>query len=409
LEKMFPFGENLYPNSSYWEQFDEVNIVEPGFEDPVRVVSVPKTAKTPRIIAIEPSCMQYMQQGLMEAINDELRAVKTRGTRSKNNLLRHFICSDDQTPNQELAKEGSRKGNLATLDLSDASDSVSARLVFDGLLHDFPHLREAVLACRSQRAEVPGQGNIHLNKFASMGSALCFPVEAMVFLTLVSMGIAESRDYHDGGFRYTLDRQELKRLVGKVRVYGDDIIVPVEHVRFVIGTLNRYGFNVNHSKSFWTGRFRESCGREFYAGEDVSIVRVRHDFPTSRKDAAEVASLVKLRNRFYMAGFWQTARWLDKRISRMIKHYPVVSSTSQALGRYSFLGYETQRSCEFLHRPLVRGYVETTVLPHNPVEEEGALLKYFLKRGQLPSDEGHLERSGRPHVVDIKLRWVTPY
>lgn len=400
LESVFPFGDYLFPSASYWEQYDRVDIKEPGSEVPVKVTPVPKTAKTPRIIAIEPTCMQYVQQGLLEAISEEIRSRKITGSR-KTNYLRLLINSDDQVPNQELAYEGSLTGELATLDLSEASDRVSSKLVFT-MLKDWPHLRKAVFACRSTRASVPGEGVISLAKFASMGSALCFPFEAMVFLTCVFIGIEDE-------LNRPLTRRDIKSFLGRVRIYGDDIIVPVDYVHSVIDSLELFGAKVNHNKSFWTGRFRESCGKEYYDGTDVSIVRVRQEYPSSLRDATEVISWVSLRNQFYRAGFWQTTRWLDSKLSRIVKHYPVVAESSSVLGRHSFLGYETQRMCEHLHSPLVKGYVVATKNPPNPLDDYGALLKYFLKRSADPNAEGHLERSGRPRAVNIKPRWRSPY
>jgi hypothetical protein len=49
----------LMPNQKYWHRLTDVQFAEPGNERPSRVVAVPKTLKTPRIIAIEPTCMQY--------------------------------------------------------------------------------------------------------------------------------------------------------------------------------------------------------------------------------------------------------------------------------------------------------------------------------------------------------------
>jgi len=66
LERVFPSSRYLIPNHRFSDVLDEVNILEPGAEMPVRVISVPKTLKTPRIIAIEPTCMMYMQQGLLQ-------------------------------------------------------------------------------------------------------------------------------------------------------------------------------------------------------------------------------------------------------------------------------------------------------------------------------------------------------
>jgi hypothetical protein len=397
LEEVFPFGEFIFPSFSYWEQFENVNIREPGEEIPVKVTPVPKTAKTPRIIAIEPTCMQYVQQGLLEVINEEIRR---EDTPAKSNYLRSLICSDSQDPNRDLAAEGSLSGNLATLDLSEASDRVSARLVFD-MLKYWPSLRKAVFACRSTRANVLGE-IIDLHKFASMGSALCFPFEAMVFLTCVFHGIQNEHST-------PLTKKDIQSFIGRVRIYGDDIIVPVEYVHSVIQSLEFFGARVNRDKSFWTGRFRESCGKDYYEGEDISITRVRSRFPTSLRNATEVISLIELRNHFYRSGLWQTAKWLDGRISRIVKHYPVVSDSSSVLGRYSFLGYETQKECEQLHSPLVKGYRVVAKSPPNHLDDYGALIKYFLKRGQETMHEDHLMRSGRPRVVNIKLGWCRPF
>jgi hypothetical protein len=68
LEDLFPSAEYLFPSHSSWREAQRVDILEPGAERPVRVITVPKTLKTPRIIAIEPTAMQYMQQALLELI-----------------------------------------------------------------------------------------------------------------------------------------------------------------------------------------------------------------------------------------------------------------------------------------------------------------------------------------------------
>ena len=392
LERYFPSGDYLFPNARYVHE-GAVDHLEPGSEMPVKVITVPKTQKTPRIIAIEPTCMQYAQQAVKEAIDNFI---------NESNLV-DFIGTGDQSRNQELARIGSRNGSLATLDLSEASDRVSNQLV-KHLFDRHPLLQEAVDACRSRKADVPGHGVIPLAKFASMGSALCFPVEAMVFLTLCFLGIERELNT-----RFT-SRRDLFRFAGEVSVYGDDIIIPIDTVHSVVHTLESFGARVGAAKSFWIGRFRESCGKEYYDGYDVSIVKVRRVFPSTRKHAQEIISIVNLRNQLYKAGYWGTVRWLDTKIVRLIKYFPYVSESSPCLGRYSFLGYETQRECEHLHRPLVKGYVVSSRLPADRLDGQDALLKCFLKRGVLPNaDEEHLERAGRPRRVDIKPRWVTPY
>jgi hypothetical protein len=222
-------------------------------------------------------------------------------------------------------------------------------------------------------------------------------MEAFVFTTLIFMGI-------ERGLNTSLSPSLVKHYSDQVRVYGDDLIVPVDLVDSVLGVLSSFGMVVNADKSFWTGRFRESCGKEYYAGQDVSIVKVRHLFPADRSDATGVISLVSLRNQLYYAGFWQTCQWLDERIRKIIRYFPVVLPSSPVLGRHSFLGYLPEKIGERLHNPLVKGWMVRSVLPPDKLDGHGALLKYHLKRGREPiHDVDHLERSGRPLAVDIKL------
>nr|URG15622.1 MAG: RNA dependent RNA polymerase [Leviviridae sp.] len=409
LEKVFPSHAFLSVNLHHEDTRRGIDFVEPGEERPVRVVSVPKTLKTPRIIAIEPAAMQYAQQSVLRCILAAFR---------EDDFLSRIIGFDDQDPNRSMAMRGSLRGDLATLDLSEASDRVSNQHV-RALLEDYPHLHEAVQACRSRKAEVPGYGVIRLAKFASMGSALCFPMEAMVFATLIFMGIEQE-------LSTPLDRRRLLSLRDQVRVFGDDLIVPRDNALSVVDALSTFGYKVNISKSFWTGRFRESCGREYYDGHDVSIVKVRHVLPTRRQDATEVISAVSLRNQLYWAGLWKTARWMDNYMRKTIKVFPNVAPSSPVLGRESALGYEFQRLDPNTHGPLVKGYSVSAKIPQDHLEGSGALLKCLLRSSpemgsfaieappilqwREPSvDDEHLERSGRPEHVGIKLGWATPY
>lgn len=407
LEEVFPKHLYLVPNINH--SVDHVTLLPPGAERPVRVVDVPKTLKTPRIIAIEPTCMQYMQQAVKREIQEAIEG---------DNLASSFVGFTRQEHNQLMAKRGSRKGILATLDLSEASDRVSNQHV-RLLLLNHPSLARAIGATRSRKADVPDHGIHTLAKFASMGSALCFPMEMLVFTTVIFLGIQKEL-----GRRLT--REDLLAFRGLVRVYGDDIVVPVEYVSAVVQSLEDFGFLVNTRKSFWTGKFRESCGKEYYDGNDVSIVRVRHMFPSRRQHAREVVSIVSLRNQLFMAGMWQTARWLDQYIERLIP-FPAVGPESPALGRLSSLGYETQRIDRHLHEPQVKAMRVVARPPVSILDGSGALMKVFLlaEERRKPStrlqpvegdyreiiveDEKHLERAGRDLAVCIMPGWIRSY
>lgn len=423
----------------YDSRMDHVSFLDPEMERPVRVITVPKTPKTDRIIAIEPTCMQYMQQALMAEMVDVLErdtpdvgfyrrfgrpdhsydgVIPRSGDRTaadKRDRAKYipssFLGFNNQEPNRILAELGSQFGHLATLDLSEASDRVSVRHVED-LMSRWPLLREAVMAVRSTKAAIPGKFKhdpdrvIDLHKYASMGSALCFPVEAMVFVTTVFVGVERA-------LSRPLTQQDLIGLVGKVRVFGDDIIVPVEFVHSVVQTLESYGFKVNRSKSFWNGKFRESCGGDYYDGTDITLIRVRRKLPSMRRNAQEVNSLVELRNQMYFLGLWQTSSRLDKAIEGILgnQYYPIVEPSSPVIGRNSaFLRPSASGWDEDSHVPLVKGYVLHERLPRNELDGDGALLKFFLKRGdEATFDKEHLERSGRPLPSTLKKRWMRPY
>ncbi|DAD51360.1 RNA-directed RNA polymerase [ssRNA phage Esthiorhiza.2_41] len=420
----FHAGESLLPNWRYYRQLENVDFLEPGAEVPVKVTLVPKTLRTPRVIAMEPTCMQYMQQAVLKVLLAHL---------GRDDFLSRVIGFDDQVPNQELARSGSIDDRTATLDLSDASDRVSNQLV-RAMLSQWPHLSGVVDASRSRRAELPDGRKVRLAKFASMGSALCFPFEAMVFTTLIFLGIQEA-------LNRPLSRKDLKAFAGTVRIFGDDLIVPKEFVHTVVNLLEHFGARVGADKSFWTGKFRESCGREYFNGTDVSIVRFRQAFPTRRQDVSEVQSLVSFRNRLYMSGYWKTCDWLDGKIGKLLTHFPTVRPTSSVLGRVSFLterhnAFSDHRVCPRLHVPLVRGYVVKAKPPRDNLDGTGALLKCLLKSDdgslrmknscylpdtpetnhlwnpsveQSPMVSGkHLERSGRPKSSAMILGWRSP-
>ena len=385
----------LIPNHRYVQYLSVLEFLDPGAERPSRVISVPKTLKTPRIIAAEPVCMQYTQQAIAKPLVELLE---------NDCISKWFVGFTDQVPNQALARVGSVDGGLATLDLSEASDRVSNRLV-EILLHGFTNLSEMVQASRSLRADVPRHGVIPLTKFASMGSALTFPMEAMVFCTVAFLGI-------ESCLGSKLTEKGIKSLIGQVRVYGDDIVVPAQYAVSVSSALEAFGFKVNSRKSFWTGKFRESCGKDYYAGQDVTTVKVRRVTPTTLNDVEEIVSMVSLRNQLHHRGFVSSVAALDHYLVKLLKHFPKVAENSPLLGRHS-VEMTIDKMCPRTHKPLARGYVVKDRLPINSVDGPQALLKIFLKnfeKDDLPVvGFDHLERSGRPSGVALKLTMADPY
>jgi hypothetical protein len=336
-----------------------------------------------------------MQQSIRESLYSELER--------SNHPFSGMIHFTDQAPNRVLARKASRDGSLATLDLSEASDRVSnqhVRLLFAST----PFLSGVVQAVRSRKADVDGHGVIRLSKYASMGSALTFPIEAMVFLTIIFMAISEE-------LNTPLSEKLIKSFKGRVRVYGDDIVVPVEFADCVIRRLSDFGHRVNTGKSFWNGKFRESCGGDYYDGHDVTVVKVRRLFPESRRDAEAVLSTVSLSNQLYKAGCWRAADFVANELNRKKIPTPLVSEDSPVHGLVSYMGVTpSTRTCEFLQIPLVYGIVETSKPPRNSISGLPALNKTLVSDldtlGVRFLDPEHLERSGRPRTVRITSKWA---
>jgi hypothetical protein len=364
LERMFSYAGWMCHNydaflSQTWEKLKFQLKRE---ELPAKVVFVPKTLKTPRVIAAEPIHMQYTQQAISSELVRDLE---------NDRMLRKALHFTDQTVNATLALESSYSREYSTLDLSEASDRVHAALVSD-LCANQPYLRKAIFACRSQRARLPSGKVIPLKKFASMGSALCFPMEAMVFLGLTIVAHLKHDNKHP-------TNEHIHRYLSGIHVYGDDIIIKKEYLGETVRVLETARLVVNRSKTFSNGHFRESCGTDAYYGEEITPVRIRSLYPTDRSDKDAIASLVSTANQFYMAGMWRTCDYLRSKIEDIVGKMPYVSPDSSVLGWHSLLGYRTvHRYNSSLHRFEVKGNCLRSKRRETMLEGYQLLMKYFL-------------------------------
>lgn len=285
LDDIYPYADHFFMSSTHVaDEIGEIGLLhktgETGMLAPTeelvhraRICVVPKDSRGPRIISCEPSELMYIQQGLKQLLYEGLET---------HPLTKGYINFTDQTVNRRLAQRSSKDGSFATLDLKDASDRVSLSLV--KLL--FPeNWYECFMACRSDSTVLPYGQEVVLNKFAPMGSACCFPVEALVFWavsTAATMFTVLERPPDVEGLRVLKSGATSGYDVfASVYVYGDDIIVPTPVVDDVIDALSSVGFVINVRKSFREGPFRESCGGDYHLGVDCSILRLKKPFDGS--------------------------------------------------------------------------------------------------------------------------------
>lgn len=207
-----------------------------------RIAFVPKNYKTARTIACEPQGVLPFQLACDSLI--------------KRALLKLGINLADQSRNQLLSKIASISDLHCTIDLANASDSLTIPVLEFLLPSSFFDL---FMRLRSPFYKST-YGTGRYSKFASMGNGLTFPLETLVFSSIV---LACGDD-----------------LRGDSSVYGDDIIVSRQNLDAVVSTLKFIGFDTNRDKTFTHGPFRESCGANWYRGVDVTPFYLRTKITT---------------------------------------------------------------------------------------------------------------------------------
>lgn len=249
------WDHNWWPGLS-----DKLFVFSPGYavfggfpldSQPIaRVVTVPKDFRGPRVICIEPKENQFAQQGIMDILYRHLHECP---------LTRDSIDFLNVEENQRLCYDN----NFVTIDLKDASDNVSLRLA--RLL--LPQWVFA-LVTRYRTRLVSYEGDVwRTTCLASMGNATCFPLETLIFWAIARSAMNR--------VKLSFPPQARKSLVGTLRVFGDDIIVPKWAGDCVIDALGLCGSQVNPEKTCLGDLVRESCGEWVCAGESCRIVKMR--------------------------------------------------------------------------------------------------------------------------------------
>lgn len=232
-----------------------------------KLAIVPKDFRGHRLICVEPKEFMFYQQGLMRVIYQLVDV-----------HLPTSLCIDFNS--QIRSFRVSRKTGLSTIDLKDASDYLSLPLA--KLLLPKEVLRLATVA-RSRGVVLPdGEVVTSVTTLFTMGNALCFPFETLLFwaLSLATMLYREHLG-HIAASPWLL-KGFLKR--SPLRVFGDDIIVPKRYFEDVCLTLSRCGLKVNGSKSCCRTPVREACGSWYQNGIDCRIVRLKTHITKTEAD-----------------------------------------------------------------------------------------------------------------------------
>lgn len=318
--------EKVLPDPSCWSDASHNTL------DVSTLRFVPKDVSKSRSICMEPNSFMFFQQAVQTALREVMR----------NSLAAQFVDIEDQSRNRALARYGSMSGDIDTIDLSSASDSVSTELV----RAIFPRkVLYYLLGTRTSQVRTPDGELVSVKKFAPMGSALCFPVQCLIFTSVVVLsamhvvnGIAVggtlSRQCIDATDVAKFCRKYFRQKTGYVfgqsfqpaAVYGDDICVDSSLTQTVIHLLSQLGFQVNDKKSFTGSQaFRESCGGYYFNGEDVTPQFYRIENFKEVVSPEGVASLIAACNHAGDRGWRHLSRYylhilLDEKLQGI---YPV--------------------------------------------------------------------------------------
>lgn len=390
LDNLFPSEDWAFYNaSSVWTDIaDGAPLLSKG-EPPSRLIAVPKTQKAPRLIAAEPTAHQWIQQGILSLLLD----------RMDRTCLRNCISIRDQSPSRDMALQASVHGLWSTIDLSSASDRVSCWMV-ERLFRRNPEWLTAFHACRTRwiaNTVDKKQPKFHkLRKFSTMGSALTFPVQSIAY-ALAGIGVDiwyRNSILVDGRRepRVDLSRiapREFRALLNassrRIRVFGDDIIHPVESTTLLIEVLTYLGLEVNVHKTFAAGFFRESCGLDAYAGVDVTPSYV-NEIPLGSKPES-IISVVESSNNFFQRGWWRTSDYLRYTLpARLRNQIGVKGVGSGAFGFLSYVGGDTShlkmRWDVNLHHWEVLALCAVKRNRRRRIRGSAALLQYFTENPQ---------------------------
>lgn len=294
-----------------------------------KVVLVPKDSRGPRLISCEPLEYQWIQQGLGRKLATFLE--------SGNPLTQGVVNFTHQEVNRQLAQISSANQQYATIDLRDASDRVSTRYV-RSVFNRTPSILRALEASRTTETKLPDGRVVTLNKFAPMGSALCFPVESYIFWVTVVSAIIIAK------------KLPLNVVAKQVFVYGDDIIVPTDWASLSIQALTEVGLIVNLDKSCLTGFFRESCGMDAFKGIDVTPSRLRTAWSNRKFDGSALFSYTALANSLAKLGYMEARDFLWQELDRLYGFIPYGVDRSSFPHKVS----ESSIRAEFLNRTKLR-------------------------------------------------------
>lgn len=360
-----------------------------------KLITVPKSSVARRTISMEPVLKQFIQQGLNTVLREEI---------SRCPILRGCLALSSQARNQHSCLEGSITGEIATIDLSAASDRLSLLLV-EKVFASKTLFLEDLKRSRSRYIEIEGS-RFSLRKYAGMGNATTFPVQSVTFALLAICSIL-SYEGSKPSYRSVLRASRV------LRVFGDDITIPSKYVASLDRWLTYYGLKINHKKSFATGFFRESCGVDAFHGQDVTPLYVKTLPSLLQGKSGLIPHLVSVSNASWMRGLYEFSTAIRTIVEDLVGPLPLGSVNCGGLVWHSRVDTSVaQKWDEKLQQFVFRTIVVKGTRADDPLSGRAALLKSLVNLENRPigtdgvQDKRNLESSPKRFRNRLRWRWL---
>lgn len=221
---------------------------------------VPKTAKVRRFVAPGATMNTAYQCGVGRWIGARYKYLYKLDIRT--------LAEDHKV----LAMVGSVNQDIATIDLTQASNTIARRM----LEYILPNNVWEILDAMTERfvrvpytADAPIEADWPLELFMLNGNGFCFELETVLFYTLLKTAGCRS-----------------------LSVYGDDIVVHNDDFDLAMKVLRTFRFIPNKDKSYANNPFRESCGGDFYKANPIRPVFVKA-LPTTTIELVRIANNIR--------------------------------------------------------------------------------------------------------------------
>lgn len=314
LDSVFPYKFWFYTNAHGFKESVRKYFALPRVDIPTsRLKYVPKYASKPRGICIEENETQFLQQGVKNLLYKLIES---------HSMTKGRVNFKSQCINRDLALKSSKDMSLCTIDMSDASDRISRDLVFR-LFRDTP-LLDMLDALSTRVITFPHEvraGEMLVQKFAPMGSAICFPIMAIVHFSLCKAIVATSK------------MENARKASKRIYVYGDDILLPSKFTELIFTELPKFGMVINSDKSYYKSSFRESCGIHAYKGIDITPVYNNYTLNANHEpnDSTRLLSSLAKEYTYFQKGMHTTAAVVRRHITSLYGQLPFGSPTSRLL------------------------------------------------------------------------------